>query len=257
MTIPLIRFFQLQATHPWMRRGFAVAIVLIAASILGSQSRGALLAVSAMAVFLWYKSPRKLGLGIGLVLVGAVLVAFMPETWHSRMDTIQTYEQDASAMGRINAWWMAWNLAMDRWSGGGFSTATPAIFALYAPNPDVWLAAHSIYFQVLGGQGFIGLFIFLAIWLFTWQSAGWLIRYGGAMKETLWCRHLGAMCQVSLIGYATGGAFLSLAYFDLPYNIMAIVVLTRRWLESRAWEQEKIAYGSNVDSKPSRVGRPD
>ncbi len=26
------------------------------------------------------------------------------------------------------------------------------------------------------------------------------------------------------------GAFLSLAYFDLPYNILVLVVLTKRWV---------------------------
>ena len=36
------------------------------------------------------------------------------------------------------------------------------------------------------------------------------------------------MCQVGLIGYATGGAFLSLVYFDLPYYLVLIVVLIVR-----------------------------
>jgi hypothetical protein len=34
-----------------------------------------------------------------------------------------------------------------------------------------------------------------------------------------------SMTQVSLIGYLIGGAFLSLAYLDLPYYLMAFVVL--------------------------------
>jgi hypothetical protein len=46
------------------------------------------------------------------------------------------------------------------------------------------------------------------------------------------------MCQVSLIGYGVGGAFLSLSYFDLPYNVMVIVVLARAWVRKRAWESE-------------------
>ncbi len=45
-----------------------------------------------------------------------------------------------------------------------------------------------------------------------------------------WC-----MCQVSLVGYAVGGAFLSLAYFDLPYNILIMIVVGRRWIKRRAW----------------------
>ena len=42
------------------------------------------------------------------------------------------------------------------------------------------------------------------------------------------------MCQVSLVGYLVGGMFLSLAYFDLPYNILVLVLATRRWLEERS-----------------------
>ncbi len=46
------------------------------------------------------------------------------------------------------------------------------------------------------------------------------------------------MAQVSLVGYAVGGAFLSLSYFDLPLNVMMMVVLSRVWLAGRAWESE-------------------
>ena len=38
------------------------------------------------------------------------------------------------------------------------------------------------------------------------------------------------MCQVSLVGYLVGGMFLSLAYFDLPYNVLVLVVAARRWI---------------------------
>jgi len=31
---------------------------------------------------------------------------------------------------------------------------------------------------------------------------------------------------------------LSLAYFDLPYNIMVLVVLTRVWVEKQSWKTE-------------------
>ena len=46
------------------------------------------------------------------------------------------------------------------------------------------------------------------------------------------------MCHVSLVGYLVGGAFLSLAYFDLPYNILVLVVASRRWLEERVSQGE-------------------
>ena len=46
------------------------------------------------------------------------------------------------------------------------------------------------------------------------------------------------MAQVCFVGFAVGGAFLSLSYFDLPYNVMVMVVLPKRWVVTRAWERE-------------------
>jgi hypothetical protein len=39
------------------------------------------------------------------------------------------------------------------------------------------------------------------------------------------------MIQVSLVGYFVGGAFLSLAYYDVPYNLLVALVLTRVLIE--------------------------
>ena len=48
------------------------------------------------------------------------------------------------------------------------------------------------------------------------------------------------MVQVSLVGYFVGGAFLSLSYFDLPYDLMMMVVLARVWVTSQGWLREPI-----------------
>lgn len=239
--IPLMRFLQLQATNRWVKHGFSAAMLLTAAAALGSHSRGALLAIAAMAFYMWLKSPKKMVFGVGILVFSIGLVAFMPEQWEARMSTINTYDQDASAMGRINAWWAAYNVATTHLTGAGFDMYTYEIFAKFAPNPLDLHAAHSIYFQVLGEHGFIGLFLFLAIWWSTWRTAQWLIRNCGETRETEWCRHLGAMCQVALVGYAVGGAFLSLAYFDLPYDILIIAVLAKRWALEAKSEQKNAA----------------
>jgi hypothetical protein len=47
------------------------------------------------------------------------------------------------------------------------------------------------------------------------------------------------MLQVSLAGYAVGGAFLSLSYWDLPYNLMILAVIGKRWLDRKEWLREK------------------
>ena len=105
------------------------------------------------------------------------------------------------------------------------------MFARYAPDPCDLHAAHSIYFQILGEHGFVGLGIFLLFWALTWRTATWVIKNAGAV-DMPWAGRLASMVQVSLAGYFVGGAFLSLAYFDLPYDLMVIVVLCRVLVES-------------------------
>jgi len=84
----------------------------------------------------------------------------------------------------------------------------------------------------------VGLFLFLLLWFFVWRSAGRLRIQGQQLAQTQWLSHLGAMCQVSLAGYAVGGAFLSLSYYDLPYNILILVVLGCRWMDCKKWVTE-------------------
>lgn len=257
MTIPLLRFLQLQIKNRWGRYVTTGVMVLCAVAALGSQSRGALLAISAMALWLWWNGKQKIAIGIMILLVAVPLISFMPDSWTTRMSTIRTYEADGSAMGRISAWWTAWNLAFYYPFGVGFNAARPELFSRFSPYSDHSLAAHSIYFQVLGNHGFVGLAIFLAIFGATWRSAGWLRRQKFQSPDAKWCNDLGAMCQVALAGYAVGGAFLSLAYFDLPYVIMVVVALTRIWVQRQAWQTEpahtpwrETLFGARKNSLP-------
>ena len=240
MTIPLVRFLQLQLIKAWARHAMTGTMVLCAAAALGSQSRGALVAITAMVAFLWWNGKNKIQSAVLIALVSIPLIMFMPESWTARMNTMENYEEDRSVLGRFSAWWSAWNSAFHYPFGVGFNSARAELFAKYSPYPDFVHAAHSIYFQVLGNHGFVGLAIFVMIFFTTWRSAGWLRRQKFASPDAKWCNDLGAMCQVSLAGYAVGGAFLSLSYFDLPYNIIVLVVLTRVWAEKKAWLTEPV-----------------
>lgn len=230
VVIPILYYLLLQTQHRWLKYLLFASIGGSALAAFGTQSRGAFLAIAAMSVFLWLKAERKLALGVLLVFGAITVLAFMPESWHQRMDTIKTYEQDASAMGRINAWYMAFNLASDNLLGGGYSIYKGSLFARYAPIPEDVHAAHSIYFQILGEHGFIGLVLYLLFGFFNWTLAGQLQKRAGNHPDLAWIRHFAAMAKVSLIGFGVGGAFLSLAYFDLPYYLTVTLVVMYRWL---------------------------
>ena len=228
MTIPLLRYLQLQSRNGWVRWSLVVAMLLCGVSVVGSHSRGALLAVTAMLLFLWLKGRNKLMTGLVVLLMVPLVIGFMPEKWEERMGTIQNYEQDGSAMGRINSWMMIFNLTMDRpVTGGGFEPYTQEVFHRYAPDPTQPRSSHSIYFQALGEHGYVGLALFLLVWLLVWRDASWVSRHSKTREDLQWAGDLARMIQVSLVGYAVGGTFLNLAYYDVPYNLLVTLVLTR------------------------------
>ncbi len=254
LVIPLLRFLQMQLINRWGKHALSVMMLLSALGSLGSQSRGALLALAAMTLLLWWRGRSRLVGGLLIALLGVALIGFMPDTWSDRMGTIQTYEEDGSAMGRISAWWNAWNLAFHYPLGVGFNAARHELFQQFSPYyKGNTHAAHSIYFQILGNHGFIGLFIYLALWVTTWRSAAWLRTHGAKEAQARWASDLGAMCQVSLMGFAVGGAFLSLSYWDLPYNIMMMVVVARVWVQTQAWKTEPVAQ-SGWRTLPGMLG---
>lgn len=259
MVIPLMRYLQLTTKSVWIKRWLVVSMLLCAAAAIGSQSRGALLAIGTMAVVLWWRSDKKAMALILIVVAGVALLSFMPEAWWDRMRTIKTYQEDDSASQRINAWVMAWNIAKDNFFGAGFMVSKPDVCALYSPIPTDCRAAHSIYFMVLGEHGFVGLFLFLTLWFYVWRSAGHLRLQGQRLPQTMWLSQLGAMCQVSLAGYAVGGAFLSLSYYDLPYNILILVVLGCRWLDGKEWakeEAEQALKHATLEAKTVKKSQP-
>src|SRR5690606_19334910 len=174
IAIPMLHFLQLQLRHRWQRYAMGAARFLCAAAALGSQSRGALVAIAAMACLFWWRSPHKKSIGLLIVLAAAVLLPMMPQHWWDRMHTIGTYSEDASAMGRINAWHVAWDTASNYFFGGGMSYQHEFLFQQYGTYEQTVRAAHSIYFQILGNHGFVGLFLFLMMWISAFRAAGWL-----------------------------------------------------------------------------------
>jgi len=216
MTVPLMRFLQLTHEQKWIKMGMTGAMALTFIAILGTQSRGALLGVAAMGFMLAMKSRRRVMLLTMMILLIPVALMIMPDSWYERMGTIQTYEEDASAQGRLIVWKKAINIALDSpITGGGFET--------FAGGRDV----HSIYFEVLAEHGFVGLFIFILLAVFAWRSCSQIIKRTKDSIDKKWMGDLASMLQVSLLGYAISGAFLGLAYFDLYYHLIAMIILLR------------------------------
>lgn len=248
MCIPLMNYLRVTAENPWFRRGLFAAAGLMFISVVGTYSRGGLIAMIAMALFLAWKSNRKLPLLImGFPLIVAAIFVVMPEQWYQRASTITEYEEDQSLQGRFEAWETSVNVALARpFVGGGFSAIeSSSVFMRF--NPDAIYthgrgrAAHSIYFQVLGDHGFVALFIFLTILAVAWWNASRVIAATKNREDLAWANTLARMIQVSLVGYIVGGSALSLAYYDVALSLIAILANLRALVrEAPAVKKERI-----------------
>lgn len=228
--LPLIWYLRglvKQKLLAWFMLAMTIATAVAA---VGSYSRGALIGGAAMLGFLWIKSKNKAATGIAVLAMVMLVALVMPAQWFNRMDTISEYKEDDSAMGRINAWHFAVNVANANPLGGGFNVFSPRQFAIYAPNPIDYHVAHSIYFQVLGDHGYFGLFLFLTVMVMAWRTGSRVVKFCGNSEDMKWASDLAKMAQVCIIGFAVSGAFLSLAYYDLYYDIIIILVALEKML---------------------------
>ena len=248
MTIPLLAHYYQQVRTRWMRWGLLACILFTAAAVLGSYSRGAVLALAAMGLVLWWRSSYKTVTLILALIIGLVLIPFMPERWDTRRRTLETYEHDVSAMSRINSCTAAGNRATDRVLGAGFEYPTPEVIAKYSPATDISVA-HSIYFQALGEHGFIGLGLFLLFWGLVWRQCSSLRKQALGKPQLKWAASMMSMMQASLIGYAVGGAFINIAFWDLPYYLYAAIVVTQYVV------QRQISTADSVAVQPRRAER--
>jgi len=165
------------------------------------------------------------------------------------MDSMRNYEQDASAMGRINAWKYSINIANDRFTGGGFNSWSQGTYNIYSPEATKVLVAHSIYFGVLADHGWLGLLLFLLILALTWKNLSVVMNTTTHEDSTAL---LARMLKISLVAYMTGGAFLSLSYFDLPWHMVAIALLLRIQVSSSKSDRESLVLESSTGEPPSR-----
>jgi len=168
-----------------------------------------------------------------LLAVGLVVFSYAPEKWMTRMSGFLGGDVDSSAQQRLIAWRTAWNFVQDYpITGGGFDTSPdPYIFQRYAPKalPGGFAStgAHSIYFQVLGNHGFVGLGLFLSLVGSSWFSLRGLRKRAPGPSSAPWVVCYSHMMETSLLAFMMSGAFLGFAYFDLYFQVIACIIVLK------------------------------
>lgn len=231
MCLPIVLCLYREETRKWLRYLLWATFALCIVSVLFTYSRGGLVGLAAVLSLLFLKARRRwIILPVGAVAVFA-LMSFAPPQWFARVQTIEEYQADESAQLRLMAWRVAYEIANDYpVTGGGFRVMTfRQTYDIYMPHYPRSFGhdAHSIYFNLLGEHGWIGLGIFAVLMAFSLASLLRIRRQTAGRAELSWLSKYADMVFVSLIGYLVNGAFLSVAYFDLAYHVLVLVPILR------------------------------
>ncbi len=241
MIIPLMLYLARFTANKIARLGFVGAMVLAVLSVVATRSRGGLACMIIVAVWFILTSKRKAMGMIFIALAAVMVVQLAPSDWSSRMNTISDAGEDASFLGRVAAWRVSTAIALGNpLTGGGFhAVEIRAVWDKFkdAPNligsiPGLDMnavhAAHSIYFETLGDLGFSGMAIFVAMLANAFFTARTVMREAQQAGPQLeWARSLAELTLMSVVAFASGGALLSAAYFELPYMLFMLLEVLR------------------------------
>lgn len=225
MILPLINYLRVTTQNTYLRLALLGMMGMVTIGVLGTQSRGALVALAAgLAV---YVARSKSGFIVAVVAAASIVALphVIPQNWVARFATIENANQDASFLQRLEAWRTSTNIALARPTGGGFSAVeSNSVAQTYssANSLKIGRAAHSIYFQVLGDHGFIGLIMFLIILGVSLFNTSVTLAKTRDRADLWWAKNLALMMQISIVSYIVGGAALSMAYYDGVLIILAL-----------------------------------
>jgi putative inorganic carbon (HCO3(-)) transporter len=243
MTLPMMLFLARGETRRWLRRLLWLSFFCGIVAVLLSYSRGGVLALTVSLGMIAIKMKKKI---LGAVLIaglGFLVLTFAPDTWMNRMSNFFHGNLDESAELRLNAWQFALALAAEYpLTGGGFNTFTPQLYDRFTPGLR-FAGPHSIYFQLIGEQGYVGLGLFLLLVVSIWFSAGHLGRLARKQPSLAWMGDYASMIQPGIAAYLVGGAFLARAYFDLFYLFVASVIIMKI-----LYRRELVAHSQVKDS---------
>jgi O-antigen ligase len=234
--IPLGIYVLHAAPKALTRLAAAIGLVVLTLGFVWSGSRGGFIALSAVALFivLRYEAiPVRWRLS-ATALVAIVVLATASEHYWQQMGTI-TSDSDynhTSETGRMQIWSRGIGYMMGNPLLGvgpnNFQSAEGTL-SLLAERQQYgigvrWNAAHNSFVQIGAELGLPGLALFIALIASTFAALRRSGRAEAAMVRTAERPPLTPALTGSLIGFVVGAFFLSLAYSEMLYTLVALAV---------------------------------
>ncbi len=204
-------------------------------TVVGTSARTGII-VGAFLVFCYIlRSKRKFlwSILLALALGTGTLLNVSDTGWGQRMSTINSYEKDSSAAGRIKVWEWTVNFVGQNPMGGGFNAFNLNGIAsvdqdgnvdYFPPGVVRGKAFHSIYFEVLGEQGVLGFIIYISIMLLTIFRLTRIRKMFRNDPELLWASDLALHMRDAQCALLVGGLFIGIAFQPVMFYFVAATV---------------------------------
>lgn len=248
MTLVVVWYLSQASNRYWAKAAWLSAMPMAIHAILLTESRGAILGAGAAMAYISFRSKRRVLMGaLSILGLAGSLLFFSSDRLLARYGTIGSYEQDSSALSRINTWRVGWRMMWGNplW-GAGLDNYTEVFYDYSDWQPkwswveyegwqivrdfdyDVHRAyqAHNMFIQRGGESGLLGLLIFLWILLSvpidTQRVRRWMMnlkvhRPGFEPTEVERMIHISHLIQGVMLPYAATGVFLSMEDFEALY----------------------------------------
>lgn len=234
--LPIGLYFAL--AHRWigLRIAATVGLLLLVVTLIRSGSRGGFLAFLAVAAFILVgfttiSARARVG---GLVVILTVLSATASDRYWMQMQTIIRPHEDynlTDETGRVKIWKRGIGYMLDRpvlgVGMGNFQTAEGTISPM-ARRRELgrgvrWGAAHNTFVQIGAELGIPGLLLLLGLLVSVFATLRRVTRYAArAGPQAKDLARLAQSLMAALVGFIVGGFFLSLAYADMLYALVAL-----------------------------------
>ncbi|QYU70079.1 O-antigen ligase family protein [Leptolyngbya sp. 15MV] len=275
--IPLILWFTRHGTlfsPDWRVKAFAYALIFACLLVpIGTEARTGLVALGVLGLLALRHVRRRFAFlfaGAALVMVAA---PFLPQSYYERMGLIAGHQEDQSASTRVAVWTWTMDYVTANPLGGGFdayrgnrfvyqmpvrqSEGANTVAVEYVDVVDEARAYHSAVFEMLGEQGWPGLFLWL--WLHVlglWQMErirrDWRARTG---EREQWQAPLAGALQMAQVVYLVGSLFQGIAY--QPFILMLVGLQIALWSWCRQADSRDRPRRRAHAPRPGRRARGD
>jgi len=236
--MPIGLYFVLGQRRLVVRILAGAGLAVLAVGLIRSGSRGGLIAMLAVAIFvlLGFTTIPARARVAGIVVILTVVFAAASNRYWTQMQTILNPHEDynlTSEEGRLKVWKRGIGYLMEHpllgVGGENFAVAEGTISPLARLQERGrgvrWGAAHNTFVQVGAELGVPGLLLFIGLLVTAFRSLRRVtreaVRDGPAGADV---SRLAQVLTASLIGFVTGSFFLSLAYHDILYTVVAFAL---------------------------------